>query len=122
MFLEAVSPSMRAVEVVIRELSSSDVPVLLLAESGRIDVASSDQEEPVEGLQDLRGSAVVGGRDHHGTRPGTSERLEVGERNGRRGRAPSFDPSGRKAVCDDADKRPAHDGQCRRGPGAVGLC
>ena len=33
-FLEAVSPSMRAVEVVIRELASSDVPVLLLAELG----------------------------------------------------------------------------------------
>src|SRR2546423_8720410 len=34
MFLEGVSPSMRAVEVVIRELASSDVPVLLLAEYG----------------------------------------------------------------------------------------
>src|SRR2546427_5524311 len=34
MFLEGVSPSMRAVEVVIRELASSDVPVLLLAEVG----------------------------------------------------------------------------------------
>ena len=34
LFLEAVSPSMRAVEVVIRELASSDVPVLLLAELG----------------------------------------------------------------------------------------
>jgi two-component system, NtrC family, response regulator AtoC len=33
-FLEGVSPSMRAVEVVIRELASSDVPVLLLAEVG----------------------------------------------------------------------------------------
>src|SRR3977135_3106479 len=33
-FLEGVSPSMRAVEVVIRELASSDVPVLLLAEMG----------------------------------------------------------------------------------------
>src|SRR6266581_4208125 len=34
MFLEGVSPSVRAVEVVIRELASSDVPVLLLAEVG----------------------------------------------------------------------------------------
>jgi two-component system, NtrC family, response regulator AtoC len=33
-FLEGVSPSMRAVEQVIRELASSDVPVLLLAEVG----------------------------------------------------------------------------------------
>jgi DNA-binding NtrC family response regulator len=34
MFLEGVSPSMRAVEVVIRELAQSKVPVLLLAEAG----------------------------------------------------------------------------------------
>jgi two-component system response regulator AtoC len=34
MFLEGASPSMRAVEVVIRELALSDVPVLLLAEEG----------------------------------------------------------------------------------------
>jgi two-component system response regulator AtoC len=34
MFLEGVSPSMRAVEVVIRELAQSKVPVLLLAEVG----------------------------------------------------------------------------------------
>jgi two-component system, NtrC family, response regulator AtoC len=33
-FLEGLSPSMRAVEQVIRELASSDVPVLLLAEMG----------------------------------------------------------------------------------------
>lgn len=33
-FLEGVSPSMRAVEVVIRELAQSDVPVLILAEAG----------------------------------------------------------------------------------------
>jgi two-component system response regulator AtoC len=34
MFLEGVCPSMRAVEEVIRELTLSDVPVLLLAEEG----------------------------------------------------------------------------------------
>ncbi len=34
MFLEALSPSMRAVEIVIQELAQSDVPVLLLGESG----------------------------------------------------------------------------------------
>jgi DNA-binding NtrC family response regulator len=34
MFLEGVSPSMRGVEVVIRELAQSEVPVLLLAEAG----------------------------------------------------------------------------------------
>ena len=53
MFLEGVSPSMRAVEVVIRELASSDVPVLLLAEVGagkrtiarRIHESSSHSEE-----------------------------------------------------------------------------
>jgi two-component system, NtrC family, response regulator AtoC len=33
-FVEGVSPSMRPVEAVIRELAQSDVPVLLLAESG----------------------------------------------------------------------------------------
>src|SRR6266550_6561905 len=33
-FLEGVSPSMRAVEAVIRELALGDVPVLLLAEDG----------------------------------------------------------------------------------------
>jgi len=33
-FVEGVSPSTRAVEVVIRELAQSDVPVLLLAEAG----------------------------------------------------------------------------------------
>lgn len=33
-FLEGISPSMRAVEVVIRELAQSEVPVLLLAEAG----------------------------------------------------------------------------------------
>jgi len=33
-FLESVSPSMRHVEAIIRELAQSDVPVLLLAESG----------------------------------------------------------------------------------------
>jgi two-component system, NtrC family, response regulator AtoC len=33
-FVEGVSPSMRAVEAVIRELAHSDVPVLLLAEHG----------------------------------------------------------------------------------------
>lgn len=33
-FVESVSPSMRPVEVVISELSQSDVPVLLLAEAG----------------------------------------------------------------------------------------
>jgi two-component system, NtrC family, response regulator AtoC len=33
-FLEGVSPSMRALEVVIRELAQSTVPVLLLAEAG----------------------------------------------------------------------------------------
>jgi len=32
--LEGISPSMRAVEVVIRELAQSEVPVLLLAEAG----------------------------------------------------------------------------------------
>src|SRR5690242_18453467 len=52
-FLEGVSPSMRAVEVVIRELASSDVPVLLLAEVGtgkrtiarRIHESSSHNQE-----------------------------------------------------------------------------
>src|SRR6476646_2164594 len=52
-FLEGVSPSMRAVEVVIRELASSDVPVLLLAEMGagkrtiarRIHESSSHSQE-----------------------------------------------------------------------------
>jgi two-component system response regulator AtoC len=52
-FLEGVSPSMRAVEVVIRELASSDVPVLLLAEMGtgkrtiarRIHESSSHNQE-----------------------------------------------------------------------------
>jgi two-component system response regulator AtoC len=34
MFLEAVSPSMRAVEVIIRELAQSQVPVLLVGEPG----------------------------------------------------------------------------------------
>ena len=34
MFFEAVSPSMRAVEAVIRELAQSEVPVLLLGEAG----------------------------------------------------------------------------------------
>jgi two-component system response regulator AtoC len=34
LFVEGVSPSMRGVEAVIRELAQSDVPVLLLAESG----------------------------------------------------------------------------------------
>ena len=33
-FLEAVSPSMRAVEAVIRELGHSSVPVLLIGERG----------------------------------------------------------------------------------------
>lgn len=33
-FVEGVSPSLRAVEVMIRELAQSDVPVLLLAETG----------------------------------------------------------------------------------------
>jgi polysaccharide biosynthesis/export protein len=33
-FVDAVSPSMRAVEIVIRELAQSDVPVLVLAEAG----------------------------------------------------------------------------------------
>src|SRR5438105_11586562 len=33
-FLEAVSPSMRAVEAVIRELAHSSVPVLLIGERG----------------------------------------------------------------------------------------
>ncbi len=33
-FLEGISPSMRAVEVVIRELGQSEVPVLLLGEAG----------------------------------------------------------------------------------------
>ena len=33
-FLEGVSPSMRALEVVIRQLAQSAVPVLLLAEPG----------------------------------------------------------------------------------------
>jgi two-component system response regulator AtoC len=34
LFLEAVSPSMRAVEIVMHELAQSDVPVLLLGEAG----------------------------------------------------------------------------------------
>ena len=52
-FLEGVSPSMKALEVVIRELAQSTVPVLLLAEAGagkrtiarRIHETSSRREE-----------------------------------------------------------------------------
>lgn len=53
-FVEAVSPSMRPVEAIIRELAQSDVPVLLLSEPGagkqatarRIHAASPRQTEP----------------------------------------------------------------------------
>lgn len=58
-FVEGVSASMRPVEAVIRELAKSDVPVLLLAESGagkrataqRIHEMSPQRERPFHWLQ-----------------------------------------------------------------------
>jgi two-component system, NtrC family, response regulator AtoC len=60
-FVEGVSASMRPVEAVIRELAQSDVPVLLLAETGagkrataeRIHAMSGRREQPFRWLQCL---------------------------------------------------------------------
>ena len=56
MFLEGVSPSMRAVEVVIRELALSDVPVLLLAEvgSGKRTIARRIHESSSHSREEFR--------------------------------------------------------------------
>ena len=55
-FFEGVSPSMKAVEVVIRELVQSEVPVLLLAESGagKSTIARRIHETSKQGANEFR--------------------------------------------------------------------
>jgi two-component system, NtrC family, response regulator AtoC len=65
-FVEGVSASMRPVEAVIRELAQSDVPVLVLAETGagkrataeRIHAMSGRREQPFRWLQCLSAEPV----------------------------------------------------------------
>jgi two-component system, NtrC family, response regulator AtoC len=66
-WIESVSPSMRTVEAVIRELSQNDVPVLVVAEHGsgkaaaaaRIHVLSSRAAEPFQVYQGREASQQV---------------------------------------------------------------
>ena len=55
-FVEAISPSMRAVEMVIHELAQSDVPVLLLGEagSGKRTIARRIHENSRESIERFR--------------------------------------------------------------------
>jgi two-component system, NtrC family, response regulator AtoC len=74
MFLEGVSPNMKAVAVVIRELAQSEVPVLLLAEAGagkrtvarRIHDASSRKDEEFRIVNCASLTADVFEGDKHG--------------------------------------------------------
>ncbi|PYX15475.1 MAG: sigma-54-dependent Fis family transcriptional regulator, partial [Acidobacteria bacterium] len=88
-FLEGSSPSMRAVEAVIRELALGDVPVLLLAEdgAGKRTIARRIHESSRLGKEEFRivGSATLtpdsfekDGRDEL-FRPGTIFLEEIGE-------------------------------------------
>jgi len=90
-FLEGVSPSMRAVEAVIRELAQSDVPVLLLAEEGagkrtiarRIHESSwlSKEEFRIVGCATLTADSVDKVGDDELFRPGTVLLEEIGDLN-----------------------------------------
>jgi len=90
-FLEGVSPSMRAVEAVIRELAQSDVPVLLLAEEGagkrtiarRIHESSwlSKEEFRIVGCATLSADSVEKVGDDELFRPGTVLLEEIGDLN-----------------------------------------
>ena len=55
-FVEAISPGMRAVEMVIHELAQSDVPVLLLGEagSGKRTIARRIHENSRESIERFR--------------------------------------------------------------------
>jgi len=88
-FLEGSSPSMRAVEAVIRELALGDVPVLLLAEdgAGKRTIARRIHESSRLGKEEFRivGSATLtpdsfekDGRDEL-FRPGTIFLEEIGD-------------------------------------------
>jgi len=82
LFVEGISPSVKGVECIIRELSGSDVPVLLLAEHGagkrataeRIHQLSARRQEPFHAVacrgltpEVLEGPAGEKGQFHEGT-------------------------------------------------------
>jgi two-component system response regulator AtoC len=81
-FVEGVSASMRPVEAIIRELAQSDVPVLLLAETGagkqataqRIHQMSQRSGQPFRSFQclDLRPEDLEVLREHENNRPDAS--------------------------------------------------
>jgi DNA-binding NtrC family response regulator len=84
-WLESISPGMRTVEAVLRELSQNDVPVLVVAEHGsgkaaaaaRIHSLSRRAAEPFEAFQGREASEqVLAGCDGQG---GTIYLQEVGE-------------------------------------------
>src|ERR1700686_4769791 len=84
-WLESVSPGMRTVEAVIRELSQNDVPVLVVAEHGsgkaaaaaRIHVLSSRALEPFQVYQGREVSEeILAAHDGQG---GTVYLQEVGD-------------------------------------------
>ncbi len=71
---------------------------------GGVDVTAADEEEPVEGFEDLLGGAELARRDDRGAGPRTSERIDVRARHSVAAIGPAGDSVIGEVVRDDGDE------------------